>query len=264
MSYNKKIANYFNTAPTFVPVMSDQLISGMEYQRSIKSKNFMKIVEDFAPMRFIPPIVNYRDGKYHLVDGQHRVAALVYMNGGKPIKVFCVVYENATFEEEADTAASLDSDRHRMTPLEIHRAEMCGGSDKSRIARAFNAACDEVGITLLNAANDRPNEYTALTTLKSMYCKYGAGDFKDVMRLIDEAWHGKDGSKKNSIIKAVFSFHSRYKGKYNRKRAVTRFSKEICDRLIITAKSMTGSLNDNLTMLLLNAYNSGLPKESKL
>ena len=59
------------------------LYSGQDYQRPVSQRDVDELVQLWDEALFEPPIVSYRKGKYHLVDGQRRVSAIRQMNGGE-------------------------------------------------------------------------------------------------------------------------------------------------------------------------------------
>ena len=52
------------------------LISSQAYQRNIDQKRISYIVSNFDPHKIGVIKVSFRDGKYYVYDGQHRIAAL--------------------------------------------------------------------------------------------------------------------------------------------------------------------------------------------
>lgn len=264
MSYKQSLRDYYSTTPEFKSIPSDQLVSGMDYQRVVKDKNVLKIVNSFNPMKFDPPIVSYRDGKYLLVDGQHRVSALQYMNGGKPTNVFCRVYKGSNYLDEVSVVTHHDDGHTKMSMLEHINAAAKGDDDEAHIVREFMSVCASCGVSFSSDTNEVPNEYAAIKTLLTAYKKYGATDFAEVMRLLNDCWHGQNGAKKNQIINAMFAFHGKYKGRYDRKRAITKFGNYSCHQLLATSKTMTGTMNESLVVLLVNAYNKGATEDRRI
>lgn len=50
-----------------------ELYSGQPYQRPVKDPVVAKLVREWDPRLLTPLVVSYRNGRYNLVDGQHRV-----------------------------------------------------------------------------------------------------------------------------------------------------------------------------------------------
>ncbi len=57
------------------------LVSNQPYQRDINQKEVAYIVSNFDPHQIGVIKVSYRDGKYYVYDGQHRITAFKIVNG---------------------------------------------------------------------------------------------------------------------------------------------------------------------------------------
>lgn len=86
-----------------------ELIVTEELQRNIRLNRIKKIVKNFNPRSVGTLTISFRDGKYYILDGQHRAVALMQL-GYKEWD--CVVLEGLTVEDEgriyknkADSAA---------------------------------------------------------------------------------------------------------------------------------------------------------------
>ena len=91
-----------------------RLTSGLNYQRTVDEKAVRKLAENWNPRYLDPVTVSYRDGKYNVIDGQHRIAAMRRMKeSGKlkfdaDVKVLCIVHTGLTYQEEAELFYRLD------------------------------------------------------------------------------------------------------------------------------------------------------------
>lgn len=73
------------------------------YNRKIDRKRINDIKADYHEDMMQAIIVSFRDGKYWIVDGQHRAQALYEMNNCDPnTLIMCDVRIGLTYEEEAD------------------------------------------------------------------------------------------------------------------------------------------------------------------
>ena len=57
------------------------------YQRELNIHRVRKIAAAFDPRLLNPPKVSYRSGRYYVFDGQHTIAVLKLLNGGKDLMV---------------------------------------------------------------------------------------------------------------------------------------------------------------------------------
>ena len=59
------------------------------YQRELNINRVRKIAAKFDPRLVNPPKVSYRNGHYYVFDGQHTIAVLKMINGGRDLMVSC-------------------------------------------------------------------------------------------------------------------------------------------------------------------------------
>lgn len=73
------------------------------YNRVIDRARVNRIKNDYHEDMMIPVVVSFRDGKYYIIDGQHRAQALYEMNDCDPnTPIRCDVRIGLTYQEEAD------------------------------------------------------------------------------------------------------------------------------------------------------------------
>lgn len=118
------------------------LFSGQPYQRPVKERVVDKLVREWDPRLLTPLVVSYRDGRYYLVDGQHRVCGGKKKNSGKDVDMLCQVYYGLTYEQEAELYYKLDQARvicgfparPRLcwNPAATQRSWMCNGGLRTR------------------------------------------------------------------------------------------------------------------------------------
>lgn len=77
------------------------LISNQPYQRDVDQKRVSYIVTNYNPHKFGIIKVSFRDGKYYVYDGQHRIAAFKVLNDDHDGIVKCEVHYGLTYEDEA-------------------------------------------------------------------------------------------------------------------------------------------------------------------
>lgn len=89
-------------------IHTSRLTSGLPYQRPVNSKEVERLIREWDDRLLDPIVVSFREGKYNVVDGQHRIAAMRLMNGGSGVMVNCKIYSGLTYEQEADFCYKLD------------------------------------------------------------------------------------------------------------------------------------------------------------
>ena len=149
MSYRKKKRTPANPKQTVLAGMNadlqgveellstGELYSGQPYQRPVKDCDVDKLVREWDPRLLTPLVVSYRDGRYNLVDGQHRVCAMRKKNGGKDVTALCRVYHGLTYEQEAELYYKLDQAKgHQRLPAAGRRGFLPdAGARRQDVAR---------------------------------------------------------------------------------------------------------------------------------
>lgn len=262
-NYADSLHKYYTTSRSHFAISSSKLVSKQEYQRLIKTAHVKKIADNFDPNRFGEPLVNERDGVYYLVDGQHRVAALVYMNGGEPIEIHCTVLSGLSYKEEADLFARQD-DGHLLQTGYGKIVALKESGD----AAAIGFMLANSSLSLRIAAEDTSKGHRTIRAAQTLYwlfTKYGAMTYHRVMRMVLETW--KDDLNTPipaTVIKAVFLFDKKYRNRYEEKRFIAKLSHENPAALVSSAKGLGGALNDNVMSLILGCYNHKLAVSKKL
>ena len=64
-------------------ISTDKLTSGLPYQRPVDDREVDRLVREWDERLFDPLAVSYRDGRYNVIDGQHRISAMRKLYGGR-------------------------------------------------------------------------------------------------------------------------------------------------------------------------------------
>ena len=82
------------------------LVSNQEYQRNLSILLVNAAVEDFNLHQINPVKVSRRDGVNFVYDGQHTVEIVAAASGSRMTPVWCMVYDDLEYFEEADIFAN--------------------------------------------------------------------------------------------------------------------------------------------------------------
>ncbi|MFV3126096.1 DUF6551 family protein [Niveispirillum sp. KHB5.9] len=131
--------------PVLTWIALDLLWVNEEYQRSISSDgraNIGRIIEKFTWSRFTPLMVaECEDGRYAVIDGQHRFIA-AQAHGGIP-ELPCAVVEAPAINDQARSFLAINNDRVRATFFQLHHAGVAAGEPD---ALHLNDICQQVGV----------------------------------------------------------------------------------------------------------------------
>lgn len=152
-----------------------------------------------------PIEVSYRDGKYNIVNGQHRLAAMRRMNGGEDLVARCLVYTGMTYEQEAAMYYLLDKTSGHLKLANAIKALLESGTDPEIID--IRQRIERAGFTW---ALDKPTgvayEIKPVRAVISAYQKLGGPGFSRMLGLMAGTWHGTQTSLKSDMISGMTLF----------------------------------------------------------
>lgn len=140
----------------------------VEGQRRLNPAWRDQIASEFDPDTVGLPVLNYRNGSWYIIDGQHRVSAMIKMGWGDQ-QILCECFEGMTEAEEAAEFLRRQK-RVAVRPLDKFRIAITAGyqreCDIDRIVRAQG---------LRVGANPEGNNITAVASLGKVYDHRGGG-----------------------------------------------------------------------------------------
>lgn len=150
-----------------------ELFSGQPYQRPVRDCDVAELVREWGPRLLTPLVVSYRDGRYNLVDGQHRVCAMRRKNGGKDVTALCRFYHGLTYEQEAELYYKLDKAKGHLRLSHSTKALVESGSNAEVLE--IKRLLEEAGfIWALDKPTREPFEIEATRAVISAYRLLGA------------------------------------------------------------------------------------------
>lgn len=135
--WGKKIAD--------IPV--DLLELDHSYQR-IETGNAKKIADNWDKEACEFLLVSYRNGKFYVIDGQHRLIA-AKIKGIESLP--CVIFTGLTKSEEARRFSIQGNGRKKLTPNDTFKANLeCGNTEYKEVATdmEIKRICDKYGVTI--------------------------------------------------------------------------------------------------------------------
>ena len=213
-----------------------ELYSGQPYQRSVKDPVVDKLVREWDPRLLTPLVVSYRDGRYHLVDGQHRSCAMRRMNGEEDVIATCQVYRGLTYEQEAELYYKLDRAKGHLRLSSATKALLESGSD-SQITDIKKRIEGAGFIWALDKPTGEAFEIEATRTVINAYHLLGGTSFSRMLSLLAKTWHGVPNSTKACIISGMALFVKTYETELNDTTFINRLSAVDPDEIIRRGKA---------------------------
>ena len=269
MSYRKKKRAPANPRQTVLTGMNadlqgveellstGELYSGQPYQRPVLDRAVDKLVREWDPRLLTPLVVSYRDGRYNLVDGQHRVCAMRKKNGGKDVTALCRVYHGLTYEQEAELYYMLDQTRGKLRLGHATKALVESGAD-AEIIDVKQRVEDAGFVWALDRPTGEPFEISTTRAVINAYRLLGGAAFSRMLGLIAGAWHGTPNSLKASIFSGMALFVKTYETELVDQIFIKRLSAVDPDEIIRRGKVdfSTNKAALRFARVILSKYNS--------
>ncbi len=170
------------------------LLTSADYQRELDMSRVRKIAAEWDDYKCDEVLVSYRDGKFYVVNGQHRTKAAEMI--GKE-EMYCKIYTSLTYEEEAilfaiqNRHATVLSNKARFKSLVI-------GKDKESLA--LQEICDKHKV--FTPKDKKKEPYLAgLRSAQLTLHNYGIGAVDWIFDTIDACgWHDVPKAYSQQII----------------------------------------------------------------
>ena len=105
-----------------VPIKN--LVSNQEYQRSLSPTHIERAADEFDIYQINPVKVSRRNGINYVFNGQHTIEIVASVSGSRDTPVWCMIYDELSYEREADIFANQMRFVKRLQPYEIFKANI--------------------------------------------------------------------------------------------------------------------------------------------
>lgn len=195
-------------------VQLGKMVVSDKAQRELKQYRVDHLVAHFDLEQVGALVVNERHGRFFIIDGQHRHAALVE-KFGEAGQVQCWSYVGLTEEEEAEKFLQLN-DTLTVAAFDKYQVSVEAGraveSDIDRIVRACGLVISQQKVE---------GAIGAVGTVRRVYTRGGPRVLSRTLRIIDSAW-GTSGLDA-AVIDGIGLLCGRYNGELQDELAVTKF-----------------------------------------
>ena len=174
------------------------LVSNQDYQRPLSEKHIRDALEEFDVFQINPVKVSRRDGINYVFDGQHTIEIVASESGSRDTPVWCMVYDELKYTEEAHIFAEQQKHVKSLVPYETFVAHIEAGDEKQMM---IDAVVRAYGLSIV--AKRRSNGITAVSTLERIYDKYGNSVLDSTLRLAVSTWEGEDSSLSGNMLMGI-------------------------------------------------------------
>ncbi len=246
-------------------IPTSKLTSGLPYQRQINDSVVAALVRCWDDRLLDPLTVSFRDGRFFVVDGQHRIAALRRMNDGRDVIVPCKVYCGLTYEQEAELFYKIDKSKRNLSLAQSLNALVESGTDPD-IAVVKQALEANGFVWAIGKSNGRTDEITSARTVINAYHLLGKSEFSHMLALMRRIWHGNPRSLTSFIIGGMALFLKTYGHEIDDHAFVKRMSAIEPEEIIQRGKTdfSTGSNPLRFARVILDKYNTRHKNARKL
>ena len=246
-------------------MFTGRLTSGLPYQRPVDEREVDRLIKEWDERLLDPLVVSFRDGKFNVVDGQHRIAAMRKMNGGKEVMVRCVIYSGLSYKEEAELCYKLDKAKKRLTLAQATNAKVESGSDSD--VKKVKLLLESHGfIWALNKNSRRTNEIGSVRAVMNSWRSLGSVEFSHMLLLLRRTWDGQPASLTSLMISGMTLFLKTYAREMDDKLFVRQLSKVNPDEIIRRGRLDFSTNNNALRFgrVILEKYNNQRSSAKKL
>ena len=174
------------------------LVSNQDYQRNLSQKHIHRAAANFDIHQVNPVKVSRRNGVNYVFNGQHTVELVALVSGSRDTPVWCMIYDDLNYETEADIFANQMKYVKPLSPYEVFVANLEAGSDDQLMIRDL---VESYGLHI--SSMRAPGNIVAVSTLESIFKKFGYHVLSRVLRLCIGAWEGDISSFSANIMNAV-------------------------------------------------------------
>lgn len=174
------------------------LVSNQDYQRNLSQQHILQAAEHFNLNQINPVKVSRRDGVNYVFNGQHTIEIVALVSGSRDTPVWCMIYDDLDYQNEADIFANQMKYVKPLKPFEVFVANIEAGNPEQLMIR------DLVESYSLEIGNSRNyGVICAVSTLEYIFEKYGYHVLDRTLRLCIGAWEGEIDSLSANMLKAI-------------------------------------------------------------
>lgn len=190
--------NKFIPKAHFEQIPIKNLVSNQEYQRNLSNSHVKRTIANFDPYQINPVKVSRRDSVNYVFNGQHTIEIIAAVSGSRETPVWCMIYDDLDYQQEADIFANQQKYVKSLSPYEIFMANIEAGNDEQLIIQDL---IESYGLFL--SSSKTLGGVCAISTLEYIYKKMGFHVLDRTLRLCIATWEGEANSFAASILRGV-------------------------------------------------------------
>lgn len=182
----------------FEQIPIKNLVSNQEYQRNLSTAHVQRTVENFDLYQINPVKVSRRNGVNYVFNGQHTIEIIAIVSGSRETPVWCMIYDDLEYTQEADIFAKQLKYVKPLLPYEIFMANIEAGNDDQLIIKSL---VESYGLFI--SSSKVLGGICAVSSLEYIYQKYGFHVLDRTLRLCVGTWEGDTNSLSANMLKGI-------------------------------------------------------------
>ena len=228
------------------------LVSNQTYQRPISSVHVGRTAQSFNVYQINPVKVSRRDGTNYVFDGQHTIETVATASGSRETPVWCMIYDDLGYEQEADIFANQKKYTRPLKSIEIFNANIEAEND---VQMTIKSIVESYNLTI--SSRKIPGHINAVSALEYIFDKFGYRVLDRTLFLLVSTWEGEIDSLGCNMLKGVAKLIVSYGDQLSDEEFVNRLSKVSVREIIRTAKDRHAGTQGYAEAMLLQ-YNKRL------
>ena len=206
--------------------------------------------KNFDLYQINPVKVSRRNGINYVFNGQHTIEIVALVSGSRDTPVWCMIYDDLCYEEEADIFANQMKYVKPLNPYEIFMANIEAGNDKQLLIKGLVESYN-----LEISLKPGPCSISAISTLENIYDKYGYAVLDRTLRLDIATWEGENNSLSANMLNAIAKIIVTYEEQLDDELFKTRLSDISIKQITRFAKERGGGAL-SVAEVMITTYNS--------
>ncbi len=174
------------------------LVSNQNYQRPLSEGHIRSAVAEFDVYQINPVKVSRRDGINYVFDGQHTIEIVAMESGSRDTPVWCMIYDDLKYKEEAHIFADQQKHVKNLVPYETFKAHIEAGDEKQKMIESI---VHSYGLAI--TSTQCVGGICAVSTLEKIYDKYGPNVLNSTLGLAVATWEGENNSLSGSMLMGI-------------------------------------------------------------
>ena len=218
-----------------IPVF--KLFSAAHCQRKIKTKKVDDIFNKYDDNLVNQITVSLRDGRYYIIDGQHRVTAIKKKFGSNAV-VKCRVIPGLTIKDEASYFRKINKSQQEISSNDDFNS---GYYEEDPVIMDIINIGGKYGISFgnknLNNMKNIKFRVKAVETVQNIYNKYGAEVFNRVCSILSQSFPDEQSAFSASMMEAIAMIADIYGKNCSDSILIKKLRAQNPDRLIFDARN---------------------------